>query len=257
MPVGAAAGHEREEFRERGEPVRVLGRMPRVSNLQAIESQSDVPFDRLTSTVRTRVRDDGEATAGMNERDGVANGQLVLGNERGFASAQVAIEGVARVACPAAVDEHAGEVWATDRRVTSTSQDILERDRNSQRVELLHDLDCTCVAPLAKRPERLLDGALPLNVQTEQVNFALIVGGAQLDTWHDTNPEGVRRSDRLGNAVHRVVIGERDGGEPRRLRRGNHRRRRFGTIGRCRVRVQVDMRPFRPADAGRCSAHFV
>src|SRR6185369_5414362 len=152
MPVGATAGHEREEFRERGEPVRVLGRMPRVSNLQAIESQSDVPFDRLTSTVRTRVRDDGEATAGMNERDGVANGQLVLGNERGFASAQVAIEGVARVACPAAVDEHAGEVWATDRRVASTSQDILERDRNSQRVELLHDLDCTCVAPLAKRP---------------------------------------------------------------------------------------------------------
>ena len=112
------------------------------------------------------------------------------------------------------------------------------------------------MAAIAKLPERLLDCARPLNVQAEEVDFPLIVGCAQLDARHDTNPEGVGGSDGLGNAVHRVVIGERDGGKTGCLRRRHYRRRRFGSIGGCRVGMQVDMRPVGRANAGRCSAHL-
>lgn len=93
-------------------------------------------------------------------------------------------------------------------------------------------------------------------MQAEEVDFALIVGCTQFDTGHDTNAMDVGGANRLGNTVHRVVVGERNGGEPCRLRRRDHGGRGFGTIGRCRVGMEVDMRPVGPANAGRCSAHF-
>lgn len=128
VPVGATAGHEPEEVYERGEPVRVFPSMAGVSNLHAIESDGDEPFDRLSTTFRARVREDRQATTGMNERNGISHGQPVLGDVRRSARTEVSIEGIARVACPTSVDEHAGEVRATDRGIparASTSSKVI------------------------------------------------------------------------------------------------------------------------------------
>ena len=231
--------------------------MTRVSNLYAIEAVRDEPFDRLATPFRAGVREHRESTAGMNERDRISHGQSVLGHICWSASAQVAIERVARVACPTTIDEHAGEVRPTDRGITGTRQHVLESDRDTERIELRDDLDGARVAAIAKVPERLLDRARPLNVQAEQMDFTLIVDCTQLDTRHDPNAVGVRGGECLGNPVHRVVIGESDGGESCRLRRCYHGGRRLGAIGRSRVGMQVDMRPLGPGSAGRCSTHFV
>ena len=231
--------------------------MTRVSNLYAIEAVRDEPFDRLATSFRTGVREHRESTAGMNEGDRISHGQPVLGNVPWSASTQVAVERVARVTCPTAIDEHPGEMRAADRGVTGARQHVLERDPNTQRIELRDDLDGARVAAIAKLPKRLLDGTRSLNMQAEQVDLALIVGRAQLDTRHDPNAIGVRGGDRLGDTIHRVVIGEGDGRETRGFRRCYHRGWRLGAIGRRRMGMQVDMRPFGPASAGRCSTHFV
>src|SRR5689334_16296709 len=118
---------------------------------------SDEPFDRLATSFRTGVRKHRESTAGMNERDRISHGQPVLGNVRWSASAQVAIERVARVTCPTAIDEHAGKMRAADRGITGARQHVVERDRNTQRIELRDDLDGARVTAIAKLPERLLD----------------------------------------------------------------------------------------------------
>ena len=98
----------------------------------------------------------------------------------------------------------------------------------------------------------------PMAYSTAAERMLKAIGEPELlDTRHDPNAVGVRGGECLGNPVHRVVIGESDGGESCRLRRCYHGGRRLGAIGRSRVGMQVDMRPLGPGSAGRCSTHFV
>ena len=77
-------------------------------------------------------------------------------------------------------------------------------------------------------------------VQAEEVRLAVAFDGAQLDAGTMRTPSSSPARARFGEPVDRVVIGERDRGEPGALRRAHHVGRRARAVGRRRVHVQVD-----------------
>jgi hypothetical protein len=77
-------------------------------------------------------------------------------------------------------------------------------------------------------------------VERQKMNFVLFMKRAQLHASNHPDASPIPSDARCGYSVHRVVIGERYGGKPAALRRIDHSFRRQGTVGRCRMCVQVD-----------------
>jgi len=79
-------------------------------------------------------------------------------------------------------------------------------------------------------------------MQAEQVRFGVPFDGAELDPVHDADPELRTDGEGLGESGHRIVIGERDGGERSALGGAHDVRRRAGAVRRRRMHVQIDER---------------
>ena len=74
----------------------------------------------------------------------------------------------------------------------------------------------------------------------QHVHFARGRLGVQLDARNDFHAEPHARIQRLGHAVHRIVIGQRDGAQTARVRLPHDRGRRQRSVRRRRVDVQID-----------------
>ena len=180
----------------------------------------------------------------------------MLWNERRATRAEISIECIAGVARPATFDQRTGNVRSSNCGVTRAIENIVEGNRHTELVELHHDLPRAGLSAVAKRPQRVIERTCAADVETQQMYFSVIVDRAQLDARHDTHAQTLARRDGFDDAGHGVVIRDGDRREAGRFRRGHECRRRFRTVRRGRVGVQIDLRLSGPVGAGRHRSHF-
>ncbi len=214
--------------------------MSRVTHLEAIESVREERLHPLARPIGAGMREDGEPAGVVDERDRVRHADARLGNEGRAPSPQVAVERIAKVGRPSVRHERARHVWSPDGAPTRLLEHRVQRDGNAERVEHLDDPLGACAARLTKVAERALERLELTEVQPEHVDLAVVLDRAQLDAGDDTHAQPIAGGPRLVEAGQRVVIGERDDGEPRGVSRFHDRGRRRSPVGRRRVHVQVD-----------------
>src|SRR5262245_52835444 len=92
----------------------VLRRVPRMTNLYAVDSFTHERFDPLARPSLRGMRENGDSTGAMNQPDRVRDGKAVLGDERRAPASEVSVERVAVVDGPAFRNHGAGHVRAPD-----------------------------------------------------------------------------------------------------------------------------------------------
>jgi len=86
------------------------------------------------------------------------------------------------------------------------------------------------------------------------MDFIIVLKGAQLGAGNDTHSKTLACGAGRGNTIYRIVIGQRDGGEPALLGGFDYLLWRERTIRCCGVRVQIDeCRPCRARTRAHCS----
>jgi len=225
MPIRSAARNEPEKRGQRAESMHIVRGVPRVSHFDAVESETDEALEHLSPAIGTRVREDGQAAACMHERDRVGNRQSVFRDVGRPTGPEIAVERIARIPGPSALDQHTRDMRSPDGRVARTRQHLGERDRHAEGVQLVHDLLGARFARLAKRSQCVIQDGRPLNVQTEEMDLAIVIDRAELDAGNDSHAGLLTRNRGLGDTSHRIVIGQRDSGEAGGFRGSNERRR--------------------------------
>ena len=175
--------------------------------------------------------------------DRVGDGESFLRDVRRPAVAEIAIERVAEIDRPALGDHRARHVRSTDRAARRLLEHRREFDAHAELVE--PHRRCARRASGASRAARR--AALPSRACRTGAGrgcaFRTSPSTALSSTPGTTRtPSSAPVGGRFGDAVERVVIGERDRGEADALRLANDVRRRARAVGRRRVRVQVDER---------------
>jgi hypothetical protein len=94
VPVGATARDEPEELAERTEARDILGGVPGVAHLDAVETQGHERLDPLPGTGATRMGEHGDASRGVHEINRFGQRERQLRDERRPLVSQVAVEGI-------------------------------------------------------------------------------------------------------------------------------------------------------------------
>jgi hypothetical protein len=218
----------------------VLAALARVQDLEAVQAESDERLDHRPRAVAPGMREHRDAAGGVHQVDGVGRVERLLSDERRPSVADVAVERLALLAHEARVHERARDVWPADRATAGVGEHRVHRHRRPELPKAGDHLLGATDAAGAKVRELGLERVGRLHVEGEQVDLTLHVKRAQLHAWHDAQAERGACGLRLGHAGHRVVVGERERGELRRARCGDHRSRRQRTVGGRGVGVQVD-----------------
>src|SRR6185436_11406714 len=95
---------------ERQEPLGVFGRVAWVAHLYAVDALTDKRRDALERSGMRWMREDCQTSGAVNERDGVDRGQSLLRDVRGPTVAEVPVECVSKIDCPALRDHGARDV---------------------------------------------------------------------------------------------------------------------------------------------------
>jgi hypothetical protein len=93
-------------------------------------------------------------------------------------------------------------------------------------------------------------------VQSEDVDLAIAIDGAQLDARDDAHAELPAGVSGFGDPRHRVVIGEGDRRQAGCPSRHDDGARRPRSVRRRGMRVKIDKGAGGPVRPGRDSAHF-
>ena len=250
MPVGSATGHESKEIGERLQPLHVLAGVARMLNLDSVESGRHERLQTLPAPTVLRVRPDCNRAGLVRDRNRIADGERIFGHERAPIGAEVPHECLTEVWDDAARNQGARYVWPADGAAVRLLKNFIERERNSERVQLLHDFLCSDVARRPKLRQSLLQNVKVGEVEREQMYFAVIVECAQLYPGNQTDARPVCRQSGRADAVYRVVISERQRHQPAALGRLDYALGREKAVRGGRVGMQVDER--RPA---RLCAH--
>jgi hypothetical protein len=131
-------------------------------------------------------------------------------------------------------------VRAPDRASARLRKHRIEGDGDTEPVQYFDDLLRAEPARTPEGCERIGDSIDPAEMQSQQVGLALVLECAQLHAGDDVDPVSFSRGAGILDAVNRVVVGERDGGQTSARRRLDELRRGDRTVGRRRVHVQVD-----------------
>ena len=131
-------------------------------------------------------------------------------------------------------------MWPPHRPAARLREYVIERHVHAECHELLDDLLAATLAHVAQRAELSLDDEHIPEVQAEQVRFRVSLHRAELDAVDDPDPELGARGLCFGEAAHRIMVRERDGGEASGPCRADHVRRRTRAIGRGGVHVEID-----------------
>src|SRR5436190_11599903 len=242
VPVGATARDQTHLIDEGPKARDVLWRVARMLHLDAVEPERDERLHALPRAAGTGMREDRQATGVMDHRDRFAHAQLILGDVRGPARAQIPIERIAHVGRPAVGDERTRHVRTADGAGPRLQEHVIERDLHALRLQQLDDTRGTPATHLAKRAQPALEHCRIAEMQTEQMCLRLPFDGAQLDAVHDSNSELGADRPGFGETGYRVVISERDRGERSALGGAHDFGGRAGPVRRRRMHVQIDDR---------------
>jgi hypothetical protein len=101
-------------------------------------------------------------------------------------------------------------------------KDFLKRHRDAEGIQLLDYLFGTRVAKRAQLAQALFERLELGEVQGKNVDFVIVLKCAQLDARDKPHAQTLGGRTRRGNAVDRVVVGQRNGGESTALCRINY-----------------------------------
>ena len=241
VPVGAAARNKRKMIDQRPEANNIFSGVARVSNLDAVDAVRDEHRDSLASSRMRGMREDSEAPSPMNEPNRVRHREAFLRDVRGTTIAEVPIERVSEIDRPPLGDHGTRNVWTSDRAASGLLHHRLEIDPYAELVETRDDSRRAVPAHLPKPHKLGLERPGVGQMQTENVRFAVAFHGAELDARDDAHAELGAGGRCFRDAVDRVVISERDRGQPDSLRFADDVGRRSRPVGRCGMRMQVDV----------------
>ena len=236
VEVGRAGGEQAELGAARGDRPGLRGVVGRVEGLDAVEAEPGEALDVPSYVVGVldvpeRVRPDGHAAGLVDDRDRVGHRRHRAPAERRRARYQIGLQKLRGVHDPLALEAH-----PVGRMVESSLSEVRPADRRALRqVELQ--------AAVAKRlgqahgtgravgPEGLEGlqerGPAVVDEVAEDVEVLEVpVDGRQLDRGDDAEAQSRARLKRLVDAVHRVMVGERQQLHARVGRRGDDRPRR-------------------------------
>ena len=172
-------------------------------------------------------------------------GQDLL-HEGGPAAPDEAVERLTHVRGPAPAHDSPGDVRPPDGAAVGVAQDIVEVERDAERIEPDHHFPSPAdpVGPAAGQ-EGFQLGRLGGQKVPQHVHLAPGGRSAELATRHHPDAEALAGGERLGHAGQGIVIGEGDGAKAGRGRAPDHRGGRQPPVGGGRVDVEIDRRACR------------
>ena len=134
-----------------------------------------------------------------------------------------------------------------NRATRGLLQDFLERDLETQRVQLLNDSDRTVVAHRAQPEESPFERIELHHVQRQQMNLVIAVESTELHPRDQSDSRAFRSITRRWDAGDRIVVRQRQRGNTAALSGFDYTFRWKSAVRGGRVRMQVDeRRPTRP-----------
>jgi hypothetical protein len=220
-----------------------------MNDLDAVESHCGESLDPLVRSVLTRVRENGNAAAPVNQRNRFRNRDAALVEIRWPSCTEVPIECVTEVHRPSIFDERPSDVRPSYRRIAGHSQHVLESDTDAESVEQSDDAFRTFTPRVLEHDECTAHFIEQRDVQAEHMDLIGRFVGGQLDAGDELDAEPLRGILRLGDPLDCVVIGQRECLKSGVARGKNHHLWRVRSIGRRRMEVEIDW-PRVPAGRG-------
>lgn len=222
-----------------------------MSDLDSVESSGNQWLQPLASSQITGMRPDRESAGLVRDCDSILDRKLLFGHEGATVAAKVCRERIAEIVNNAASNEGASDVRTPNCPSLCLKEDLIEGDRYSERVELLDDLFGAREALRAQFQQAHLESLEVREVQSQHVNFVIVLEGAELCTRDHPDAESVTCCAGCRKSADRVVVGQRNGLEAATRRSLDYLLWWKNPVGGGRMSMQVDER--RPA---RLGAHF-
>lgn len=232
MPVRATTLQQAEKFGQCLQAFDVFGAMTWMPHLDAIESGRDETLESLAPPTLAGMCPDREPTGFVRDADRFLDRESRPGYERCRSAAEVSHERVAEILNEAPRYERTGDVGSANRATVRLLQYLVQGDGNLECIELLDDQLGAHVALRAEVTEPRFQGLQVREVQRQQMDFMIVLKGAQLGTGNDPHSETLACRARRGNTIDRVVVSERDRAESAFLGGFDYSLRRERTI-RC------------------------
>src|SRR5262245_45664384 len=204
-------------------------------DLERVEPERDQPPHELLEPAlavepdrERRMREARDAARRMHERDRLARGEPRRRDVRGPARAQETREGFVVVRAVTRLDERARHVRASDRARARDLAHALAIELDALRSQRVERAIGPLLASDAQLLERLEEWArLGVHSQAEHVTLATprVLAHRELDSAQHLDTERAAALARLGDAIERVVIGERERANAMALRLVEQRRR--------------------------------
>src|SRR5688500_1227957 len=240
MPVGAAARHEIEEIGQRREPVHVLEQMTRMADLDAVDPHLDERLEPRSPSLPAGMRPYSKPARFVHDRDCFAYLEAGLGHKCRTPSSQIAVERLAEIARGPGSNHCPCNVRTTNRRISGFFEYHLERHVDAERTQALDNSGGSEMALLSEFLQARLDESEPRYVEGENVYLGVAVVCAELDACHHPDSEGPAGFDRAWHARERVMIGQCECCDARRVCRRNDALRRQRSVRGGRVSVKID-----------------
>lgn len=222
-----------------------------MSDLDSIESSGNQWLEPLAPSQITGVCPDRESAGLVRDCDSILDRKLLLGHEGAAVAAKVCHERIAEIVNNAAGNEGASDVRTANGPSLRLKENLIEGDRNSERVELLDDFFGAREALSAQFQQAHLESLEMSEVQSQHVNLVIVLEGAELRTRDHPDAESLTCRAGCRNSADRVVVGERNGLEAATRRSLDYLLWWKNAVRGGRMGMQVDER--RPA---RLGAHF-
>ena len=209
-------------------------------DLDSIEPSRHEWLETLSASTVRRVRPDGYSARIVRNRDRILDREPVFGHERAPVVAEVSHERLAEVGYKSARNQRPRDVWPADCAAIRLLKDFVERERNPEGVELLHNLSSPNMTRCAQLRQTLLERIEVGKMECEHVDFPLFIERTELHTCDYANTHGLGGLARRANTIDGVVIREGERGQAATRRSLDYVLGRKCAVRGCRVRVQVD-----------------
>jgi len=221
-----------------------------VSYFETIQSSRDQRLDPVAPPSFAGMRPNGQCSRFVRDCNRIFDRKALPCDKRTRSSAQISHECIAKVVHDTARDQRTRDVRTANRPAIGLPKNFVQRDRNSENVELVHDLPCTCVAQGTQLTKALFQSLEVREMKCQDMDFVLVVKCTKLHSGDHSNSESLAGPARRVDSANRIMIGECKRRQTAALRGLDYLLGWKNAVGCSRVGMQVDER--RPA---RIRAH--
>ena len=219
MKVTAAGLHQVMSSDQAAQALLLTWLVARMVDLERVEPEPDQASHEGLESTRSvdalgtrRVRQRGDATGCVNQRDGALCVQPVACHVARAAASKKARKGLIDAAADARFHERTCHVWASHRPTPGDLSNPLEAEADAVPIQLLDDAR----ASLQPRPPKLHDtfeqqGCIRVDPEPQDVHLPLplLLAHRELDAREQLQAERFRTSASFRDAGHVVVVRER------------------------------------------------